>query len=40
MFNNPGIEIHGTGSLFPTGQEDLLFPPRLIRTVVGGREAG
>ena len=31
MFNNPEIRIHGTGSLFPIGQEDLLFHPRMIR---------
>ena len=36
MFNNPEIRIHGTGSLFPIGQEDLLFHPRMIRPVVGG----
>ena len=31
MFNNPEIRIHGTGSLFPIGQEDLLFHSRMIR---------
>ena len=36
MFNSPGIGIHGTGSLAPIGQEDLLFHPRRVRAVVGG----
>ena len=36
MFNNPEIRIHGTGSLFPIGQEDLLFHPRMIRTAGRG----
>ena len=36
MFNNPEFRIHGTGSLFPIGQEDLLFHPRMIRTVGRG----
>ena len=36
MLNNPEIRIHGTGSLFPIGQEDLLFHPRMIRPAVGG----
>ena len=36
MFNNPEIRIHGTGSLFPIGQEDLLFHPRMTRPVAGG----
>ena len=31
MFNNPEIRIHGTWSLLPTGQKDLLFHPRMIR---------
>ena len=38
MFNNPEIRIHGTGSLFPIGQEDLLFHPRMIRTAGRGRD--
>ena len=37
MFNNPGIRIHRTGSLFPTGQEGSLFHSRMIRTPGGGR---
>ncbi len=36
MFNNPGLRIHPTGSLFPIGHEDSLFHSRTIRPVAGG----